>query len=135
MKKLIVFFAFAPMYCFSQKKGDNAIRIPVTGLTEDKITTALFSCGYGIEKSTKTYYLSTDNAKKNGVLVRLSFLINDSSCTIVGWCDPNYTLMGVKSWFKPVIYSKSGMGYLKIGLEEMIKVATKLSDKIEFIKQ
>ncbi len=133
MKLLLLLILVIPILLSAQTKHDNTIVIPSQGLTEEKITQILVSNGYGIANSNRTYYQTTPKTKEYGMTVKLTLLLTDSLCLIKGDIDPNYTLMGQKSWYKPIEYGKGG--YIKTGWAEMLKVAASFSGKLTFKNQ
>lgn len=124
---------FATATSFAQKKDDNSIVINAAGITDEQIKTALITSGYGIVKSDPGYFL-TDETGKKGVSVKLSILKKDTIYLLQGRMNTNIELWGVKSDWSTIINKGAKTSPMQKAWNEMITVARKITDKVEFTK-
>lgn len=137
MKKLLLFATLLHFTAllFSQNKGDNAILIPAQAVIAEKITGALLSSGYPIDKANASYFLTQAITKKGSTSIKFSVLLKDSVYVMQGWFNSNMTLYGVTLGFQPIEFKGMKGSAMKDAWNEMATVARKINENITFIKQ
>lgn len=140
LKYLFSILTFLSLESKGQTKKDNTILISEK-VTLAKIKSVFFANGYSLESNSDTLYLSTQSKELNNQSIAIKLLIakTDSVTYIKGQWKPTLSLSigGVKTEndFSQLDFSGSKNSPYRKAWNEMVRLATLLSDKISYIKQ
>jgi hypothetical protein len=137
MKTTFIILICLPFFATAQNKKDNAIIIH-ENLSPQKITEVLFENGYSLNK-TDSNFISTDTRQTKSISIKMSLQKRDSTWILKGWgkltVEVNLGLATTYSDYEVIYYGGMKGSALRESWNELDKIATALSDKIEYIKQ
>lgn len=137
MKKLLLAL-FLPVACFSQKKGDNTIKLPYANY--NTIKSILFRNGYTFANNDTTYLTtSSKEMKKVSIAIKLMIERTDSCTYIKGLIKPTLSIQiyGVKteSDFEDLTFRGAKSSPIRNAWNEMNRIANIISSQIIYLSK
>lgn len=134
MLRLLIASLLIPSLSEGQKKLDNTIIVD-TIRTIKEIKQILFNCGFTIDGSDTSYFVTTAKQMKTASVVRLMIARTDTGIILKAQYKLQVKFMGAENDFTPVEFrlSKQNLNHEWFG--EMDKVAKLLGNHITYLKQ
>jgi hypothetical protein len=137
MKTTFIILICLPFFATAQNKKDNAIIIHDT-ISNKTIKEVLFSEGYDLNRNDSDF-ISTQPKYLKGSSIKISFQKRDSVWIAKAFGKDNITayvlLPGMNVDYAQVYYGGMKGSPVKDLWNEFNKIATALSNKIEYVKQ